>query len=137
LLVWAIATLRSPRSPTLTWLALAAVASLTLLATYHRAYDARLLLLTVPACAMLWAEGGRVGRLALLVSTAGLLLTGEVSLAILNLFTKSVHPGTGLLGEIQTVVLMRPAPLILLVMGTFYLWVYLRRARIEGAAAAD
>jgi len=137
LLVWAIATLRSPRSPTLTWLALAAVASLTLLATYHRAYDARLLLLTVPACAMLWAEGGRVGRLALLVSTAGLLLTGEVSLAILNLFTKSVHPGTGLLGEIQTVVLMRPAPLILLVMGIFYLCAYLRRARIEGAAAAD
>jgi hypothetical protein len=34
-------------------------------------------------------------------------------------------------------VLMRPAPLILLVMGTFYLCAYLRRARIEGAAAAD
>jgi hypothetical protein len=135
LLVWLVATLKVRRSPPLTWLALAALASLTLLVTYHRAYDAKLLLLTVPACAMLWAEGGAIGRLALLVNTAGLLFTGEIPLAILIVLTKHLNPGAGFLGKIETVLLMRPAPLILLVMAIFYLWIYVRRARGEGAAA--
>jgi len=34
-----------------------------MLVTYHRPFDAKLLLLAVPACAMLWAEGGRIGGL--------------------------------------------------------------------------
>jgi hypothetical protein len=134
LLVWLIVTLRSCRSLTLTWFALAAVASLTLLVTYHRAYDAKILLLTVPACAMLWAEGGAIAKVALLVNTAGLLFTGEFSLAMFFLPVKNLHIGTaGLFDKIQMVLLMRPAPLILLVMSIFYLWIYLRRARGEGA----
>jgi hypothetical protein len=135
LLVWSIATLRSHNSPALTWFALAAVASLTLLVTYHRAYDAKLLLLTVPACAILWAEGGAIAKVALLVNTAGLVFTGEIPLAILFRLTKDLHPGTeSLFGKIQTVLLMQPASLILLVMGIFYLWIYVRRARNEVAA---
>jgi hypothetical protein len=135
LLVWSITTLRSHNLPALTWFALAAVAPLTMLVTYHRAYDARLLLLTVPACAILWAEGGAIGMAALLVNTAGLVLTGEIPLAILFHFTKNLHMGTeSLFGKMQMVVLMRPASLILLVMGSFYLWIYVRRARNEGAA---
>ena len=50
LIVWAITTIRSNFSPTLTWAALGAIAPLTLLVTYHRAYDSRLLLLTIPTC---------------------------------------------------------------------------------------
>ncbi|MGA3371732.1 MAG: glycosyltransferase family 87 protein [Terracidiphilus sp.] len=135
LLVWFIATLKVRRSPPLIWFALAAVAPLTLLVTYHRVYDAKLLLLAVPACALLWAEGGAIGRLALLVSTAGLVFTGEIPLAILIVLTKHLHPGAGLFGKMETVLLMRPAPLILLAMAIFYLWIYLRRARGEGAPA--
>jgi hypothetical protein len=33
----------------------------------------------------------------------------------------------GLPGELLTVVLTRPAPLVLLAMGIFYLWIYVRR----------
>jgi len=136
LLAWFVATLGVRGSPALVWFALAAVAPLTLLVTYHRAYDAKLLLLTVPACALLWAEGGAIGRLALLVNTAGLLLTGEIPLAILIVLTKHLSPGAGIFGKIETVLLMRPAPLILLAMAVFYLWIYLRRVRGSGVAAA-
>jgi hypothetical protein len=103
-----------------------------MLVTYHRPYDAKLLLLTVPACAMLWAKGGAIGRIALVVTTAGIVLTADIPLAILVILTKNLPISTvGLSRQIMTVVLMRPATLILLVMGIFYLWVYLRRAGPE------
>jgi hypothetical protein len=128
LLVWSVRTLRSRFSQSGAWLALAAVAALTMLVTYHRPYDAKLLLLTVPACAMLWTEGGPIGWLALLLNSAAVLLTGDVPLAILSILTNGLHFGTnGILAHIQTVVVMRPVPLILLALGIFYLWVYVRR----------
>jgi hypothetical protein len=100
-----------------------------MLVTYHRPYDAKLLLLTVPACAMLWAEGGPIGWIALIVNTAGFVLTGDIPLAILVILTNNLHVGTaGIFGQILTVVLTRPASLILLVMSIFYLWAYVRRA---------
>ena len=129
LLVWSVHTLRSRFSQGRAWLALAAVVPLTMLVTYHRPYDAKLLLLTVPACALLWAEGGPIGWFALIVNTVGIVFTGDVPLAILVILTNNWHGSTaGIFGQILTVVLTRPAPLILLVMSIFYLWVYLRRA---------
>jgi hypothetical protein len=128
LLAWAVRTLRSSFSQTRAWIALAAIVPLTMLVTYHRPWDAKLLMLTVPACAMLWAGGGRIARIALLVNSVGLLLTGDIPLAILNSVTNQLHlDTTGIFGQLLTVVLIRPASLILLVMGIFYLWVYLRR----------
>ena len=79
LLVWSFKTLRSRITPASSWLALAAIAPLSMLPVYHRQCDATLLLLTIPACAMLWAEGGPVARLALLVNAAGFVLTGDVN----------------------------------------------------------
>jgi hypothetical protein len=77
---------------------------------------------------MLWAEGGRIARIALLVNSAGLLLTADIPLAILNSVTNQMHLGTtGIFAQMLTVVMIRPASLILLVMSIFYLWVYLRR----------
>jgi len=130
LLVWSIATFRSRSSPELALFALAAVAPLAMLVLYHRAYDAKILFLTVPACAILWTEGGAIAKRALLVSTSAIVFTGEIPLAILFSLTKNLHPDTaGFFGKIETIVLMRPAPLILLAMSVFYLSVYLRRAR--------
>jgi len=127
LLVWSVFTLRSQFSPRRAWLALAAVVPLTMLATYHRPYDAKLLLLTVPACAMLWAGGGLIARLALLFNTAGLVLTSDIPLTVLMILAKSLHISTDRLpGQLITDVLMRPTPLILLAMSVFYLWVYVR-----------
>jgi hypothetical protein len=128
LLVWAVRTLWVRSSTAGAWLALAAVVPLTMLVTYHRPWDAKLLLLSVPACAMLWARGGAVGKIALWVNTAGLVLTADIPLAILNIISAKLHVGTaGVFEKMLTVVLNRPASLILLVMGVFYLWVYLRR----------
>jgi hypothetical protein len=127
LLVWMFFTLRVHPSPRRAWLALAAIAALTMLPVYHRQLDAKLLLLTVPACVMLWAEGGRIGRLALLVNAAGFILTGDFSWAIFIAITSALRlPATGLMGRMVMVVNVFSAPLILLVVGVFYLWVYLR-----------
>jgi hypothetical protein len=127
LLVWAARTLWARFSQRRAWLALATVVPLTMLVTYHRAYDAKLLLLAVPACAMLWAEGGRIRWTALLVTTAGVVLTADIPLTILVIFTRDLSINTASLsGQILKVVLMRPIPLILLVMGIFYLWMYMR-----------
>jgi hypothetical protein len=128
LLVGAARTLSSRFTQPRAWLALAAIVPLTMLVTYHKPWDAKLLLLTIPACAMLWAEGGAIGRVALLVNTAGLVLTGDIALAVLAIFWNHLHISTDvILGQILTVVLIRPTSLIMLAMGIFYLWVYVRR----------
>jgi hypothetical protein len=127
LLAWAVRTLRLSFSPARAWIALAAVVPLTMLITYHRPWDAKLLMLTVPACALLWAEGGPIAWIALLVNSVGMLLTADVTLAILNIIWNQLHVDTtGIFGQILTVVMIRPASLILLVISIFYLWVYLR-----------
>jgi hypothetical protein len=129
-IAWGWVTLRNRPSPRRTWLALAAIAALTMLPVYHRQVDTRLLLLTVPACAMLWAEGGRIGRLALAVTTAGFMLTGDIPWAIFFSVISKLHlPATALMGNILVAAQVIPVPLILLVTGVFYLWVYARTGR--------
>ena len=128
LLAWAVRTLRLRFSPARAWIALAAVVPLTMLVTYHRPWDAKLLMLTVPACAMLWAEGGPIAWIALLTNAMGMVLTGDIPLAVLSIVFNKLHVDTtGILGQMLTLVMLRPASLILLAMSIFYLWVYLRR----------
>jgi hypothetical protein len=128
LLAWSVRTIRARFSPARAWLALAAVVPLTMLVTYHRPWDAKLLMLAVPACAMLWAEGGKIRWIALLVTTAGVVLTADIPLTILVIFTRDLSINTASLsGQILKAVLTRPTPLILLLMSIFYLWIYLRR----------
>jgi hypothetical protein len=125
LLVWAWVTLRSRPSSTRAWLALAAVTALSMLPVYHRLNDTKLLLLTVPACAILWAEGGAIRWLALAVNAAGFTLTGDIPWTVAMLFIRYLHLSTtGLSGQILRAALVFPTPLILLLMGIFYLWVY-------------
>jgi hypothetical protein len=132
LLVWAAHTLRLRFSPARAWFALAAIVPITMVITYHRPYDAKLLLLAIPACAMLWAEGRPVRWAALLVTAAAIVFTADIPLAILLTLTGNLHISTAWLsGKILTVVLTRPTPLILLAMGIFYLWVYVRHAKLD------
>ncbi len=131
LLAWAIRTFRSRSSHARDWLALAAIVPLTMLVNYHRPYDAKLLLLTVPACALLWAEDGLIAWTSLVINTAGILLTGDIPLAVLLIFTDRLHLSTtGTFGKILTVVLLRPATLILLATSVFYLYVFVRRPSV-------
>ena len=129
LTIWVIVTLRYRGTRANAWLGLAPIAALTMLPVYHHLYDAKLLLLTVPACAMLWAGRGVIGWLALLLNAAGFVLTGDLPWAgFLFLIHKLRLPTTGLSGELLTGLQVLPAPLILLAMGTFYLWVYARQS---------
>ncbi|MGA8668478.1 MAG: glycosyltransferase family 87 protein [Terracidiphilus sp.] len=128
ILLWAVHTVRSQRSLRSTWLALAAIAPLTMLVTYHKPYDAKLLLLTIPACILLWIENGQIGKIAVFVNTIAIVFTSDIPLGILVFLTRNFHSDTGSLhGMILTVVLTRPVTLILLVVAIFYLWVYIRR----------
>jgi hypothetical protein len=130
LVVWATIAFRSGSCIVLVWMALAAIAPLTLLVTYHRAYDARLLLVAIPACTLLWSRGDRVGKIGCALTTAALLFTGEIPLAFLNPLLMRMHADAGsLLGKLETVLLMRLTALSLLAMCLFYLGVYLREQR--------
>src|SRR6185437_9960362 len=118
-------------SSALTWTALAAITPLSLLVTYHRAYDARLLLLAIPTCSMLWAKGGFKGRAAASVTSTAVFFTGEVPLAFLNPLLHRLHLDAGsLMSKLGMVLLMRLAPLSLLAMCLFFVWVYGRERRI-------
>jgi hypothetical protein len=128
LIAWAVITLRFRATPSRAWLALASIAALSMLPVYHRQYDSKLLLLTVPACVMLWAEGGLRKWLALTVTATGLVLTGDLTWAILLGLINHLHlDSTGFPGQILLAAQVFPAPLILLAMGIFYLWVYARK----------
>jgi glycosyl transferase family 87 len=134
LLVWLVVMLRSRPSPQNAFFALASVAALSMLVTYHRSYDAKLLLLSVPACAMLWAESGAIAWLALLIGTGGVVFTGDLPLAVLMHLTRHLYsPAAGLAEKTAIAVVTRPAPLILLVTAIFYLFVYWRRTQKQSS----
>jgi len=114
------------------WCGLAAIAALSMLPSYHRPYDARMLLLAVPGVAMMWAAGGRLGRAAVGLAVLAVTLTADIPLAILSLLTRNFHVGQmDLATKVMTIWFMRPAPLALLCMAVFYTWVYARRAVVE------
>jgi hypothetical protein len=128
LLVWSIWTLRTRFSVAKAWLALAAVVPLTLLINYHRLWDAKLVMLAIPACCLLWAEGGPLGKVAIWITSIAAFMTGEISLVLFGMVSGSLHVNTnGILAQAITVALIRPASLALLAMGVFYLWAYLQR----------
>lgn len=128
-LIWSIGALRVPASRNQLWFEIAFASVLTMLVTYHRPYDAKLLLLTVPACAILWSEGGMTGWMALVIGTLGMVFTGEIPLAAMGALASKLGVGKGGFSErLLTVAIARPASLVLLVMGVFYLWVYLKRS---------
>lgn len=133
LILWAAATLRARITPHRAWLALAAISALTMLVTYHRQHDAKLLLLTVPACALLWREGGVKGWLAAVATTAGIVITGDIPSTGLAILTAHVEAGDGFFTNLRAALLVRPAPLVLLAMAAFYLWAFWQRT----APAAD
>jgi hypothetical protein len=131
LLVWIVVTLRSQASRSRDYLALAAIAALSMLPLYHRPQDAKLLLLTIPACALLLAEGGPIGWIALFLNAVGIVMTSDIPLAMLGMLSGSLHlPVTGLVGQLTTVAITRPVPLVLLALSVFYLWVYARRCLV-------
>lgn len=127
ILVWAIAVLRRPFSREGALLSLAAVSVLTLLPIYHRTYDAKLLLFAVPACALLWTARYPRRWLALVLTAAGIFFTSDIPVALsLKLAEPLPNNPPALPGKLLDLALLRPAPVFLLALGCFYLWIYLR-----------
>lgn len=132
LVIWLIVTLKARPSREKDWLALAVIAPLTLIITYHRVYDAKLVLLIVPACALLWTRTGPVRSVALVLSAAGVLLCSDIPLIFLEEIVQRLHLSTaGFSGQLLTVLLDRTTAVVLLLLTVFYLWIYVRRTALS------
>lgn len=128
LLTWFVAAFRARHSGLGAYVGLAAASALTMLPVYHRQSDGILLLLAIPACAKLWAESKRLGRSALAFTFVALYVTGAlpwIFATILNSYGKSV---VGFTSRVLATAQLLSAPVILLAITLFYLWVYLFRA---------
>lgn len=101
--LWGWLTLKSKLTLRSVWIGLAATSSLALLPIYHHLYDAKMLLLTIPACAMFWAEGK---RFIPILTVLAFVFTGDVCVSLLV----CKIPYLGLV-----------APLLLLMLGVSYL----------------
>lgn len=127
LLLWLVwLTLRARSASPNIWLGLAAVSAFAMLPVYHRHHDARLLFLAVPACAMLYAERRVIGRIAISITLVAISLTGDFLRALLDMQQGHQLNPTTLTAKLQTIVFARPAPIALLVMTVFFLWLYAR-----------
>ena len=124
---WIFITLRSRPTGNAAWFALATIAPLSMLPVYHRQYDAKLILLAVPALCLLWQRGGRTAWGAFIVSGVALVLNGDLpwSLLLMELNKHSQIPSGSAVRPFNFL-LNAPVPLSLLAMGGFYLWVYAR-----------
>jgi len=130
LIFWVVKVLRSRFTATTACFALAPIAALTMLPVYHRIYDARLLLLLIPACAILWKKGGGVGWCAVLIATAGIALTGGMPWAFLLALIKNGHlPATLSSPMFLVAIQVFPVPLMLLTVGVFFLWTFARHGK--------
>jgi hypothetical protein len=132
LLFWAWRTMQLRGSRARVWLGLAAAMAPTFLITYHRGQDAKILLLAVPACMMLWSKRNETehrvrGRLALLLIGLAIVSTADVPLTVWEVLRPFSPVGMGgIFGKALAMVLLVPTPMILLAMGIFYLWVYVK-----------
>jgi hypothetical protein len=134
--VWCFEVLRKCYTREGALYALAAVSALTLIVVYHRTHDTKLLLLTVPACAMLWARGGAKRWVALALTTAAILVTSDLPIIFRIVSTENKAVSTATFAGRLMLLALQPAPLVLLAAGCFYLWVYIRY-RPEDAAERD
>jgi hypothetical protein len=131
--LWAWAALHARTARRNAWLGLAAISALTMLPLYHRQYDAKLILLTVPACALLAAERGRTGRWAAGLTTLAFVLNGDWTWAALDKLLPLYHLDS--IGPHINLIAF-PVPLSLLALGGFYLAVFVRSVRHPEPAAA-
>jgi hypothetical protein len=129
ILIWCVITFRSRLDEEGRWLAIGSMAALSMLPIYHRQYDTKLLLLAIPACAVLRAQGSPIRKLAAMATTAGIVLTSDIPVAALIVINKGLHlPQDQFVGKCVSVLLTRTPTLGLILVGGFYLWAYVRHA---------
>lgn len=123
LLLWAFIFLRSSITNSRIWLALAFISALSMLPVYHRHHDAKLLMLSIPACTIIWSRRRLAGTIGVLVTALAFISNADVPRAILTaLESATVFSTETVAGKLKIILLARPAPLALLAMAIFYLW---------------
>ena len=128
IVIWVRKSLRSRYSTIGAWYALAAIVPFTLLVVYHRCYDCRLLMLTVPACIDLWLTRSPVRWWALALTVAGITVTGDLLWIAVFHFTGYSH------SSLEAA--MIPAPVALAALGVFYMWTYIKHGDASAPSAA-
>lgn len=127
--LWSFRTIRLRPSATAAWFALAPISALSMLPVYHRLYDAKIMILAIPACAMLWTGGGVRARISVLLTVVSIVLTGGIFWAVLfRVLSHLSIPSSPLLTAALIVLQVFPVPLTLLACGVFFLFVYLGRS---------
>jgi hypothetical protein len=127
LLGWIYVTLRAKRTDANTWFALASIAAFSVLPIYHRQYDAKLIILAIPALAILWRKRDRLAWAALGVTAIAFFFDGDFPWVIFFQFASKLHLlDSGANQSLGLVLADFPVPLSLLAMNGFYLWVYAR-----------
>jgi hypothetical protein len=129
LTVWGFLTVRSRFSVESGWFALGTIAPWTMLLVYHRPYDAKLLLLTIPMCAILCRAQEGAALISVFLTALGIVFTSDLPLALLAILTKGMSLPLNALGATMEVFIMRPASLALLALGVFNLVQYARLCR--------
>lgn len=125
LLIWLTIRFRSPMTPLRLWVSLGFFAALSLLPVYHRHHDGKLLMLAIPACAMIWSRRRVAGAVGLLITGLALIAIADVPRVILTKLEEPiVFSAATLSGKLIIILMARPAPLSILAMAVFYLWVY-------------
>lgn len=138
LVFWIVTTLRTRMTTERIWFALAAVVPLTMLFTYHRSYDAKLTLLCLPACAMLWRDRKRTGWIAALLTLASLTAIGDIPMASLVFVLRHWHiTAESWREKLFLLTFARPAPVLLFLLAVFYLWVYWKMSKRNNAAQSE
>jgi hypothetical protein len=133
-IVWVRAMRKSGDRGLAGWIGLGAAVPITLLFGYHRQYDTRLLLLAVPACALLSRAGNRMGRLAAGFTFAAALASSSIVLPVLGNFTYALRTSHAGLGRTLIYsIIGRPVPWAMLALGAFFAWFLTRGEAIVGA----
>lgn len=134
-LYWGYVTLRARPTVSNFWIALASVAPLSMLPVYHRQYDAKLILLAVPACVLLWKRRGAVRWAAVVVTWTAFFLNGDLPWVVFLGFVNRLHPISQPYSRLLTAIWDFPVPLSLLGMGVFYLGVYANEGIVRTSTA--
>jgi hypothetical protein len=140
-LPWVFVTLRTRPSKSLALYAITAISALSMLPSYHRVGDAKLLLIAIPACTVIWVNGGVLKWVGLAITSLGILMTGEFQWAMFFAIIKNLpFSGKWLDASALAALQVIPVPSILLVVAIFYMYVYFKFAvrsedRPNGVAA--
>jgi hypothetical protein len=119
--LWLVPVLRMHPSRERDYLALASIVCISFLPTYHRSYDACLLVLIFPAFALLISQGRRFRWWTLAFTIVPIILLRQLWADFASHRLALALAGTGALSRWQTVLLLRPAAIGCSLLAGFYL----------------